>query len=248
MFEDIGANFARTEAVERGMLYPEPPKDCFEDDLMKCEAGNSARAAMATNLMNLCRNVKEPLRIMLDGAWGSGKSWFLDRLADDFEQNAEDFITVKINAWKIDHATDPFMAFASEISEQVEVFQDEVKWAMSRIIKGIYYASSVSAGFYRFDPGKFAEKMDAKDDFLQEGIDTYLKTTRARDELIAAFSNVLNGELEMKLVIFIDELDRCEPRFAITLLERVKHFFEARGVVVVAAVDKIQLEHCIKVK
>lgn len=43
------------------------------------------------------------------------------------------------------------------------------------------------------------------------------------------------------LIIFIDELDRCRPDYAIKMLERVKHIFGVRGVVFVLATDKKQL-------
>jgi hypothetical protein len=42
-------------------------------------------------------------------------------------------------------------------------------------------------------------------------------------------------------VWFVDELDRCRPTFAVELLERVKHLFDAPNVVFVLALDKRQL-------
>lgn len=33
-------------------------------------------------------------------------------------------------------------------------------------------------------------------------------------------------EHAQKLVIFIDELDRCRPSFALEMLERLKHYFD----------------------
>ena len=35
---------------------------------------------------------------------------------------------------------------------------------------------------------------------------------------------ICEGQYE-KLVIFIDELDRCKPSFAVELLEIIKHYF-----------------------
>lgn len=46
--------------------------------------------------------------------------------------------------------------------------------------------------------------------------------------------------------IFIDELDRCRPTFAIELLERVKHFFDVDGCIFVIATDTQQLTHSVK--
>ena len=49
-----------------------------------------------------------------------------------------------------------------------------------------------------------------------------------------------------KLFIFIDELDRCKPSFAVKTLETIKHFFDVPNVVFVFAVDSIQLAQTIK--
>lgn len=48
------------------------------------------------------------------------------------------------------------------------------------------------------------------------------------------------------LVIFIDELDRCKPTFAVQTLEIVKHLFNIHGLVFVFSLDILQLSHGIK--
>jgi hypothetical protein len=48
------------------------------------------------------------------------------------------------------------------------------------------------------------------------------------------------------LVIFIDELDRCKPTFAVNLVERIKHFFDVPNIVFVLLLNKDQLEKAVK--
>ena len=48
-----------------------------------------------------------------------------------------------------------------------------------------------------------------------------------------------------RLVVFIDELDRCRPDYAIGVLEKVRHIFDVAGVVVVLAVNREALEHAV---
>ena len=50
-----------------------------------------------------------------------------------------------------------------------------------------------------------------------------------------------------KLVIIIDELDRCKPTFAVQTLEIVKHLFNVKGLVFILALDMDQLSHSVKV-
>ncbi|NQZ10167.1 MAG: NTPase KAP [Algicola sp.] len=46
--------------------------------------------------------------------------------------------------------------------------------------------------------------------------------------------------------IFIDELDRCRPSYAVEMLETIKHIFDIPGVVFVVATDTEQLQHAVK--
>lgn len=48
------------------------------------------------------------------------------------------------------------------------------------------------------------------------------------------------------MFVFIDELDRCRPTYAIELLETVKHLFDIPGLVFVVATNTDQLQHSIK--
>ena len=46
-----------------------------------------------------------------------------------------------------------------------------------------------------------------------------------------------------RLVVFVDELDRCRPGYALGVLERIRHLFDVGGVVVVLAVNPEALNH-----
>ena len=46
--------------------------------------------------------------------------------------------------------------------------------------------------------------------------------------------------------VFIDELDRCRPSYAVEMLEVIKHIFDIDGVVFIVATDTAQLQHAVK--
>lgn len=48
-----------------------------------------------------------------------------------------------------------------------------------------------------------------------------------------------------KVVIIIDELDRCRPTFAVQTLEIVKHLFNVEGLIFIFSLDIHQLSHCV---
>ena len=47
-------------------------------------------------------------------------------------------------------------------------------------------------------------------------------------------------------VVFIDDLDRCRPDFAVKMLERVKHIFDVASLFFVIAVNKKELGGIVK--
>ena len=49
-----------------------------------------------------------------------------------------------------------------------------------------------------------------------------------------------------RLVIFIDELDRCKPTFAVHLLEQIKHYIFDDRITFVFSINLEQLQHTIK--
>jgi hypothetical protein len=65
-------------------------------------------------------------------------------------------------------------------------------------------------------------------------------------ELITAVIAHKKGTLKAPAFIFIDELDRCRPSYAVEMLEVVKHFFELDNIAFVVATDTEQLQHAVK--
>ena len=102
-------------------------------------------------------------------------------------------------------------------------------------------------------------------DILENGIDAFLEKNRSvigneliensnkkvaftkefKDTLTEVVSKILT-KTEKPLVLFIDELDRCRPTYAIEVLERIKHLFEVYGLKIVIACDIVQLSESVK--
>ena len=67
-----------------------------------------------------------------------------------------------------------------------------------------------------------------------------------KNKLKALFDEIINEHGE-RLILFVDELDRCKPDFAVRVLERLKHYFTIDDrVKIVFSVNINQLEHTIK--
>jgi len=78
-----------------------------------------------------------------------------------------------------------------------------------------------------------------------DAVENYLNDKKIMDEfhskLNLALSTAQDNYKKLPVVIFVDELDRCRPLYAIELLERIKHLFNVESAVFVVAMDKKQL-------
>lgn len=106
-----------------------------------------------------------------------------------------------------------------------------------------------------------AEHKRLKDDLkavqakLQDAIKATLdghKTTQAAIEIFKQNLSLLihhlesTNEIQLPLLIFVDELDRCRPDYAIELLEGIKHLFGVPGVYFVVGANLTQLGESVK--
>ena len=100
------------------------------------------------------------------------------------------------------------------------------------------------------------EQLDSAKDTASEALfKSLLAESTKRKELIADFRKEIeqtlryladNGEVELPMFVFIDELDRCRPMFAVELLEGLKHIFNIPGLCFVVATNIEQLAHSVK--
>ena len=79
-----------------------------------------------------------------------------------------------------------------------------------------------------------------------------IKTLTEYQELKQVLSDFKTGLKEIisnlndrNIYIFVDELERCRPIFAIELLEAIKHLFNVKGLVFILGIDRSQLKHTI---
>ncbi len=62
---------------------------------------------------------------------------------------------------------------------------------------------------------------------------------------ISEFLSKILEERGNRLVVFIDELDRCKPSFAVQLLEKIKHYLVDERIIFIFSVNISQLQHTI---
>lgn len=97
---------------------------------------------------------------------------------------------------------------------------------------------SLSLPLIQISPGKL-ENLTGED-LLKE-----IQTAETVRYTVKQILDEIISENAHKLIIFIDELDRCRPNFAIETLERIKHYFDDERIIFVVSVNKEQLVHTV---
>ena len=153
------------------------------------------------------------------------------------------YFPVYYNAWLYDNHSDPLMSLILSTTKVCECYCDEKlnSNTLSDKIISLMDSFSFSIGGVQFGSnfGNAQEKFSGKD------ILSSVKTEEEiRDKVKEIFDSIIVENVQ-KLVIFIDELDRCRPNFAIEMLERIKHYFDDDRIIFVASINREQLIHSI---
>lgn len=205
--------------------------------------------------------------ININGQWGSGKTFFLEKWYEDVKNN---YPAVYFNAWENDFSSDPFVSLISCINSQIAQINSQITRSEAQksfisksgtvirkispaILKGILKKYIGEDGLKELSEIT-SETEDTISDISSQLAEELLKNHEQTSDIINDFKKSLSKvvdeltekQLNKPLFIFIDELDRCKPIYAIELLERIKHIFNIPGVVFIIATDTAQLSHSVK--
>ena len=215
--------------------------DPFKNDLLN-------RRQYGEILTTLVKATEKGGTLSINAEWGYGKTTFIRMWEARLKRDG--YSTIYLNAWENDYAQDPFMALVDEVLEQLKSsdFSSEKKQillAATDILVGIAKAIPHTAFIGQIGEAikKGVEKTWEDRIALQE-YRTYKDVVNEfKDKLQSAVSKL---SPDKPLIIFVDELDRCRPNYAIEFLERIKHLFSIDNIVFVLSVDKQVLLESIK--
>lgn len=238
------------------------PSDRWEAIQTPFEGDVLSREQLARQLTGYLERLRDGAVISLDAPWGEGKTWFARHWAAELLANG--FRVGCIDAFENDYVEDPFLLLAAEVRRLSAADQSRAarlgskaaqvgkalmpmatKLTINLVGKAIGTTDLGDAWEEQLD--KVREKgADAAQAWVKRRIELHDKerdSMRAFHQELAAFAK---GADDQPVVIIIDELDRCRPAFAVKLLERIKHFFDAPNLVFVLVMNRDQLEKAIR--
>lgn len=223
-------------------IVPDAP---FKDDKLNREQ----LAPILTTIADVYSDSGAVLAI--DGEWGSGKTTFV-KMWRQYLIN-EGYKTLYFNAWATDFVEDPLIALMGELKEVIgsnSKFESLVKniGKIGLTVGGEIIKTGVKriAGI---DTEAIKAGIDEVTDIFKEQINSYNGRKAELEEFKNKLGEYVASESQNNthpIIFFIDELDRCNPHYAVRLLERVKHLFEVPNIIFVLAVNIQQLQYAIQ--
>ncbi len=212
------------------------------------------------NLSCLLLNSEAPLVLAIDAAWGSGKTTFMKMWKAYLSKEYPACPSVYFSTWETDFSDDPLHVFLGEVNRQLAAKTSGMtrfKWEKAIGLAGTITKRTLPAlakiatyGVLDLqDVDKSIERTMAElsGGIVSDGLETYTASVTAinqfKENLTCVIRDIGN---ERPVIVFVDELDRCRPQYAITLIERIKHLLSLPGIVFVLGIDRTQLANAIR--
>ncbi len=200
--------------------------DVYQDDPF-----NLDRLGRQAQVENFCREVTDaaaPMLWALDGPWGSGKSAFVRMSEAHLGNNGTAVVvfTPPVEGLTGTPLTDLVVTVSANLAQQCRTSPEEPVSERTRAL----WAIGRALGDQRLILGDFATR----------GTNPTARLAAAR-RLLAEHVE----QSERRLVLWIDELDRCEPGYALAMLQSARHLLSVPNVVTLVAVNRRALCHSV---
>ena len=227
--------------------------DNIEETILKDYLDNNKKLY---SLSHLVGNIDKNMTVCIDGDWGCGKTFFINQfkyIIDHDEKHVEFKITEDISkilkdikennvivyydAWKNDNHIDTFQSIIYNILNEFPKYKN--------VITDFNNVKDLLIDFGKNIINKFSyEIIDFKnistyDDLAKEIITMEEKREKFKELLEKILGN-------KRMILIIDELDRCNPMFASRVLETVKHFYDIPNITIIIVANNKELTHTIK--
>jgi len=214
--------------------------------------------ATAAHVMNCLA----PKTFGIHGDWGSGKTSFLRQMRCHMDGSIHDctdkpettlgsaayknVITIWFDAWRYHHESTPIIALLHEIRRQFSTWavikQRTAKLAdvaTRTVLNNMAdIGKLLTLETVPFRPNQIQEDGE---NWERERLYTRLGTDTVQEQLENALSVLLKqlvNKRDSRVVVFIDDLDRCTPETAFRLLEGLKIYFSLKNCVFVIGMNQ----------
>lgn len=210
-----------------------------------------------------------PCSIGVFGDWGSGKSSLMKMVQHRLEKE-KDVLVIKFNGWLFEGYEDAKTVLMGRIVDEIidnrKFTEKAIKYA-AKLLKridwikagkslakyGIAYAATGPLGaagmaaaeslgkindidYESYIKAKQDEKQEDKDETLRSNIQEFHKN----------FEDLISETGIKKIIVFIDDLDRCSPDTVISTLEAIKLFLFTKNTAFIIGADERLIKYSVR--
>jgi hypothetical protein len=199
------------------------------------------------------------------GGWGTGKTTLMQCIKDSLDKRQ--VIPVEFSAWRyereqhliiplLDAVRDSLLQWSRANAEKdVKRTAAQTASTVGRVMRALLAGITFKAGV----PGTMEVSLDANRAISELDRLSQLRRDKLYAELPQSFyyagfralSEAFEGFIgtsQRRIVVFIDDLDRCLPEGALEVIESMKLFFDLKGFVFVVGLDQSVVETLIDLK
>lgn len=198
-------------------------------------------------------NSQNGLSILINGSWGSGKTTFIKDLLKSIESDGK-YKVFKYDSFEFDFYGDPYIPLFSFLHDQLKLDINIDKLAkitsqqVGRVLLNIVY--NFINTLVKSKTGKSIDDFKSQMEEIKKGLEEENNVYREFKELEEIKKNIkeiIKEKANSKPIVFIiDELDRCNPSFAIGTLEILKYFLDIENFIIILSIDEKQLQESAK--
>jgi len=219
------------------------------DAFVNCKLDRKKYADVLTSIIS---SYSSGFVLAIDNKWGTGKTTFVKMWRQQLKN--DNYQTLYFNAWENDFQEEVMIALLSELEGLRDKGEETFKTVVEKsatFLKKVFPAVVKGAAGKMIGDEAITEVVGAITEFTAEEVELQMKNYNEKKKGINDFRKALEKFVERvdedKPVVFIiDELDRCRPRYAVEVLEQIKHLFSVPGIVFVLSIDKVQLGNAVR--
>lgn len=212
------------------------------------------RKNIAEKVLKLLKSDIDISPMVIDGGWGAGKSEFCHKLINLSKEQGDAYQHVYIDAYRADHADEPLLTVLAAVLKLVPVAERQE--VIKKVMPALRYSlkamgKAALSHVLRQDIDGLTENFEkeiseAAGKAIDSSVEGLLKDHIEADKNLELLQSSL-AEIATKksILIFVDELDRCRPNFAVDMLEVIKHTFNVENVQFVLITNTQQLKAAI---
>ena len=208
------------------------------------------RKDFANKVIKLLRSNIDVSPLVIDGDWGIGKTEFCRKLVKLINTEYSGSLhAIYVDAFAEDYFNNPLISLLSALYEEKqspEFYKSELFSNTTAAIGGI--AKNVAPIAFNLTFGKEKGEMvteiikgaiqGTQQQLFSKLLKDRIEKTKQLGILHETISKVMDNR---QVVLFIDELDRCRPDYALHMLETIKHIFNMENLQIVLVANLKQL-------